>query len=84
MHMKNKKTSQKEVVINILARSFSTNQSVNYIIKQDRHQASGIRSLMDYSYEMCTLFGDVFIAENESACGLVLYPDKKIHSNPFC
>jgi len=50
MHMKNKKTSQKEVVINILAKSFVTNQSVNYIIKQDRHQASGIFTYGEGNY----------------------------------
>src|SRR5690606_29323409 len=29
------------------------------------------------SFDMCYLFGDVFLSEDRKACALVLYPDKK-------
>src|SRR3546814_8873097 len=32
---------------------------------------------MDYSFEVCYLFGDVFVSDYNYGCALVLYPDKK-------
>jgi ribosomal protein S18 acetylase RimI-like enzyme len=64
-------------VVDILARSFDTNQSVNYIVQQDARRTSRIRALMAYSFDLCYLFGDVFLSDNRKACALVLYPDKK-------
>lgn len=32
---------------------------------------------MDYSFEVCYLFGDVFLSNDKKACALVIYPDKK-------
>ena len=32
---------------------------------------------MEYSYDVCNAFGDVWISEDEQACALVLVPDKK-------
>ena len=68
---------QKNLVVEILTKSFEANQSVNYIVKQDGKRLKRIRALMDYSYEICYLFGDVFISANKKACALVTYPDKK-------
>ncbi len=67
----------KEIVTDILAQSFDDNQSVNYITKQDKKRAMRIRKLMAYSFEVCYLFGNVFLTENKKACALILYPDKK-------
>lgn len=67
----------KEIVIDILAASFDDNQSVNYITKQDKKRARRIRKLMAYSFEVCYLFGEVFLTEDKKACALILYPDKK-------
>lgn len=69
--------NDKNLIIDILTKSFDTNQSVNYIVKQDSKRVKRIRSLMDYSFEVCYLFGDVFLSEDKKACALVLYPDKK-------
>lgn len=62
----------KERIIDILTRSFSNNNSVNYITKQER-----IPALMDYSFEVCMLFGEVWLTENKRACALILYPEQK-------
>ncbi|MDB5119766.1 MAG: GCN5-related N-acetyltransferase [Sphingobacteriales bacterium] len=67
----------KSLVIDILTESFDTNQSVNYIVKQDRNRAKRVRALMDYSFEVCNQFGDVFLSNDRKACALILYPDKK-------
>lgn len=75
--MKKADYNDKNLVVDILAESFDTNQSVNYIIKQDQKRAQRIRSLMDYSFEVCTAFGDVFLSDDNKACALIVYPDKK-------
>jgi ribosomal protein S18 acetylase RimI-like enzyme len=67
----------KELVIDILTDSFQTNQSVNYIVKQDSKRIQRVRALMDYSFEVCYDFGDVFLSDDKKACALILYPDKK-------
>lgn len=64
-------------VVDILTKSFENNQSVNYIAKQDQKREQRVSSLMDYSFEVCYLFGDVFLSDDKKACALVLYPDKK-------
>lgn len=71
------KYTDKNLVVDILTKSFATNQSVNYIVKQDKNKSKRIRYLMDYSFEVCYLFGDVFLSADKKACALVLYPDKK-------
>lgn len=67
----------KHLVVDLLTQSFATNQSVNYIIKQDKNRLDRVRYLMDYSFEVCYLFGDVFLSDDKNACALVLYPDNK-------
>jgi hypothetical protein len=75
--MKNADYKDKSLVIDILTKSFDTNQSVNYIAKQDGKRLKRISALMDYSFEVCYLFGDVFLSDDRKACALILYPDKK-------
>jgi ribosomal protein S18 acetylase RimI-like enzyme len=50
---------------------------VNYIAKQDRKRIERIKSLMDYSFEMCYNYGDVYLTDDKKGCALVLYPHKK-------
>ncbi len=75
--MKKAESSDKDLIVDILTKSFDTNQSVNYIVKQDEKRLKRISVLMDYSFEVCYLFGDVFLSDNKKACALVTYPDKK-------
>jgi len=75
--MKNANRDSKNLVVDILSKSFDKNLSVNYIAKQDSKRKARIRSLMDYSFEMCYLFGNVYLSDDEKACALVLYPRKK-------
>jgi len=77
MGMKRIDESQKSVVVDILARSFDENKSVNYVVKQDADRRQRVRALMEYSFNVCNAFGDVWMSADEQACALVLYPDKK-------
>lgn len=67
----------KQLILEILTASFDANQSVNYIIRQDNKRNKRIRALMDYSFETCRRFGDVFISSDKNACALIVYPDKR-------
>ena len=71
------KYQDKDCIVNILANSFDDNKSVNYIVKQDGKRAQRLRKLMEYSFEVCYLFGDVFISEDRKGCALIVFPDKK-------
>jgi len=68
---------EKALVIDILTASFLENKSVNYIISQDNNKVQRIRSLMDYSFEVCSMFGKVLLSEDRKACALLLYPEQK-------
>ncbi|MET3981948.1 ribosomal protein S18 acetylase RimI-like enzyme [Mucilaginibacter sp. UYP25] len=69
--------NQKPHVVEILISSFEDNQSVNYIVKQDSERKERIRALMDYSIEMCSVFGAVWLSDDKKACALILYPQQK-------
>jgi len=53
--MKKARYTDKELVVDILTRSFNANQSVNYIVKQDKKRIKRISALMDYLFEVCYL-----------------------------
>jgi N-acetylglutamate synthase-like GNAT family acetyltransferase len=69
--------SDKSIVIDILSQSFYDNKSVNYVIKDDKNRLQRIRRLMDYSFEICFLFGKVFLSDDKKGCALILFPEKK-------
>ncbi len=69
--------TEKDLVVSILVNSFDDNKSVNYIIRQDSKRNERIRKLMEYSYEVCSLFGDVFLTDDKKGCALLIFPDKK-------
>jgi ribosomal protein S18 acetylase RimI-like enzyme len=75
--MRRAELKDKRLVIDILSKSFDTNRSVNYVIKQDAHRSDRIRSLMEYSFNTCFYSGDVWISDDELACALLLFPEKK-------
>src|SRR5437867_579596 len=67
----------KRIVVNILTNSFSDNKSVNYVVKQDEQRLDRIKKLMEYSFEICMLFGAVYLSKDKKGCALILFPDKK-------
>lgn len=75
--MKKANYTDKPLIVDILTKSFDSNLSVNYIIKQDRNREQRIRALMNYSFEVCYLFGEVFLSNDNKACALIVYPHRK-------
>lgn len=69
--------SDRKLIVELLTQSFEDNQSVNYIIQQDKRRLQRIRALMRYSIGVCCLFGDVWLSEDKKACALILYPQLK-------
>lgn len=75
--MREATASDKGLIIDILTRSFQDNQSVNYLIPPDGKRLERIRALMDYSFETCTLFGKVYVSDDNKGCALISFPEKK-------
>ncbi len=69
--------TDKAIVASILADSFTSNQSVNYIIQQDQQKVTRLKALMEYSFDVCFLYGDIFLTDDKKGCALIVYPDKK-------
>ncbi|MES2063106.1 MAG: GNAT family N-acetyltransferase [Bacteroidota bacterium] len=67
----------KKSVVQLLTKAFEDNQSVNYIVLNDDKRKERIAALMDYSFEMCSLFGEVWLSDDRKACALLLYPQNK-------
>jgi GNAT superfamily N-acetyltransferase len=75
--MKRATNSDKAKIIEILTRSFDDNKSVNYVVKQDQNRVERIKNLMDYSFNVCNEFGEVWMSDDKQAVALILFPDKK-------
>lgn len=69
--------SDKAHIIDILARSFASNRSVNYIVKQDAKRRDRIKALMAYCFDVCYRSGEAWLSEDNKACALILYPDRR-------
>lgn len=67
----------RENVVFLLAQAFKDNQSVNYILKQDKYKTSRIYALMEYSFDTCFHFGEVYLSNDKSACALLLPSNSK-------
>lgn len=72
--------SDKSHIVNLLAKSFDDNKSVNYVAKQDRHRVARIKRLMGYSFDRCYTFGEVWMSDDQQACALIEFPEQK-HSS---
>jgi len=70
--MRKAKYEEKNLIIDILTQSFESNKSVNYIIPQNENRIKRIWTLMDYSFEICSLFSDVLISDDNKDCWLTL------------
>lgn len=75
--MRRATVNDRQLVIDILKKSFEDNRSVNYVVKQDQKREDRIKGLMQYSFDVCNSFGEVWISEDLQACALLLFPDKK-------
>lgn len=69
--------TDKEHILSILTPAFNSNKSVNYVVKQDSKRQERIRALMDYSFEICRQWGEVYLSDDRKAAALLLYPHQK-------
>lgn len=69
--------SDKPHVVDTLARAFDLNKSVNFVAKQDARRLRRIRKLMEYSFDVCFTFGEIWTSDDQQACALVLYPENR-------
>ena len=67
----------KSLIVDILTKSFDTNKSVNYVIIQDNKRERRIHKLMDYSFELCWMFGEIYLTPDKKGVVLILLPHKK-------
>ncbi|HYF66715.1 MAG TPA: GNAT family N-acetyltransferase [Ohtaekwangia sp.] len=75
--MRRAEQKDKRLVVDILSKSFDKNKSVNYVVKQDANRQDRIRSLMEYSFNTCLSFGEIWISDDNMACALLLFPETK-------
>ena len=71
------KYEDKALIVNILSGAFKENQSVNFIVRQDKYRLRRINALMEYSFEVCYRFGEVWLSDDRKACALILSPHLK-------
>jgi ribosomal protein S18 acetylase RimI-like enzyme len=69
--------NDKQLVLRLLSAAFQDNKSVNYILRQDAKRQTRMQALMNYSFDVCRLFGDVFLSDDCKACALILLPERK-------
>ena len=69
--------NDKSLVVDILFNTFDDNNSVNYIVKQDNKREKRIKILMEYSFDICNMFGQIYLSDDKNACALTLFPDIK-------
>lgn len=75
--MEQGRVDHKELVLRILSESFDNNSSVNYVVKQDQRRKDRIRLLVEYSFNLCLHFGDIWISDDQKSCALIMIPDRK-------
>jgi hypothetical protein len=68
---------KKEIVVSILFESFKSNKSVNYVVKQGSNKEKRIRRLMEYCYDSCQQFGEIYLTTDQNSCALIHFPHKK-------
>lgn len=69
--------SDKKQVSNILTPAFADNKSTNYVVKNDSKRFDRIRNLVDYSFNVCHAFGEIWLSEDKHACAMILLPEQK-------
>jgi len=67
----------KALIVDILTRSFDSNQSINYLIPQDSRRQDRVRNLMEYSFELCRESGKILLSDDRRACALIILPERR-------
>lgn len=67
----------KDLILDLLTYAFEENLSVKDVVKSGGNNWENIYALMNYAYNICSVYGDIFLSEDKKACALVLFPDQK-------
>jgi ribosomal protein S18 acetylase RimI-like enzyme len=67
----------KQKVIEILAKSFFKNKTIVHLFGKTRYKPERAIALLDYIFELCFKYGEVWLNEEKTTCAVVIYPDKK-------
>ncbi|MBU1822247.1 MAG: N-acetyltransferase, partial [Bacteroidetes bacterium] len=67
----------KALIVDILTRSFDSNQSINYLIPQDSRRQDRVRNLMEYSFELCRESGKILLSDDRRACAFIILPERR-------
>ena len=82
--MRKANKSDKNKFINIIAESFNTNPSVNWVIKNDYKKTKRIKALADYTFECSLMKGGAFISTDETGIALCFKYNNKINIVADC
>ena len=69
--------SDKALVVDILTKAYDKNTSVNYLIKQDKKRLFRIKRLIEYSFETCWHFGEIYLSSDKKGVAFILNPEKQ-------
>jgi ribosomal protein S18 acetylase RimI-like enzyme len=69
--------TDKAIIVDILSKSFDQNKSINFVVKQDKKRVKRIKNLMEYSFNVCSAFGEVYLTDDKKGCVLLQLPHKK-------
>lgn len=75
--MRKASRQDKQLVIDILVRSFEQNASVHFIVGQGAHREKRLKALMSYSFDCCYEAGCIYLNQEKNATALVLFPELK-------
>lgn len=67
----------KELILDLLTYAFEENLSVKDVVRPQGNYWENIYALMNYAYNICNAYGNIFLSEDKKACALVLFPDQK-------
>lgn len=71
------KYSHKNIVVDILSSAYQENCGLYLCVKRDKKMVYRLTKLMEYIFEICYLFGDIILSDDQQACACLLYPEKK-------
>lgn len=72
----------KVLIVRLLSQAFEKNKSVNFIIKDDKNRQKRITALMEYSFDVCFMFGEIYLSNDRNATALLL-PSNSKKTTPY-
>jgi hypothetical protein len=72
-----KATSEdKKRVIDLLTWGSEDNKGIAYFTCQNEKQVKSTQPFLDYAFEICFLFGEIWLSDDRNTCALIWYPHR--------